>query len=137
MSELLGNETPAEVERYWKDRRAREARERDERAQAEREHLSKPAPPQPKDPSQMDRVEYQNYLAQRKADDDARAAAHDEGLLKDRIRRAFIAAGGQESEFEEAYPSLRKKHVSAQTMSALQDGDVAVGEVDAAGQVRW
>ncbi len=90
-----------------------------------------------KDPKDMDPTELQNFHAQRRAEEEARAALQAEVLLRDRIRRAFLSAGGNEADFEEQYPGLRKRYVHAQTLTALQDDEPAVGSVTADGMIRW
>jgi hypothetical protein len=134
----MNHETPLELERRISAQRDYESNERAAREKREREiaeRASTRVPP--KQIEDMNPVELQNHLAQIKAEADARAAAHAETVMKDRIRRAFINAGGEEAEFEEQYPGLRKRYVAAQTMNALQGGDVPVGSLTADGLIRW
>jgi hypothetical protein len=139
MSELLGNETPAEVEKYWKDRRAAEATEREKRAfdeRAARDRQSSYTPP--KDVSEMTPPEMEQHrlglIEQERAD----AATRIETQRKDRARRAYVASTGSEEGFDGIYTaSLRKKMVEAETLAALEDDGAAVGETTSDGLVRW
>lgn len=137
MSELLGHETPAEIEAYWRDRRAREARESAERVSAEQARLSQPPPPAPKDPERMTPAELQAHRAaqaEREREDGQEKA---EAQRKDRARRAYVASTGSEEGFEGVYTaSLRKKMVEQETLRALEREDVPVGTVTEEG-VRW
>jgi len=131
------NETPYEIQERLKAQRQREAGEREDRAFAERARLERESTyVPPKDLGETNPVERQNYLAQRKTEDDAKAAEQSESLMKDRLRRAFLSAGGKESEFEEQYPGLRKRYINGQTMNILQ-GEVSEGSANADGTVRW
>ncbi len=133
-------ETPYEIHKRLREQQDYLRKQEDARANAERDRLARASTyVAPKDLSDIhDPGERQKFLAQRKVDDDARAAAQAEVLTKDRIRRAFLSAGGLESDFEEQYPGLRKRYVHAQTLKALQDDDIpAVGSVTDDGMIRW
>jgi hypothetical protein len=90
-----------------------------------------------KDPADMLPAEveaWQKEDAERRRKEDAE---HAERLRKDRARRAFLESGGSEAEFEEAYPSLRKRMINSETMKRLQD-EPAVGSINPDdGMVRW
>ncbi len=90
-----------------------------------------------KDPKDMHPGELQDFYAKRRADERAREAAHVAKRLKERAHRAFLAAGGRDEEFEEAYPALRRRMIEDEAVAALQADEPAVGSVTDDGMVRW
>jgi hypothetical protein len=131
------NETPYELQERLKREQGQAAIDQTERQAADKRRLEAESSYVPPTPDwQLTPADVEARNRQQKADDEARAAAHQETLLKDRIRRAFLSAGGVEADFEEQYPGLRKRHIAAQTMSAL-NSEAGVGEANADGTIRW
>ncbi len=132
-------ESPYEIHQRLREHQDYLRKQEDARANAERERLARAETyVAPKDLSDiLDPGERQKFFAQRRAEEDARAALQAEVLLRDRIRRAFLSAGGLESDFDENYPGLKKQHIRAQAMAALQKEEPAVGTVTDDGMIRW
>lgn len=114
-------ETPLEIARRIRVQQDHEANERAKRQEREREMEARASTyVPPKDPSQMAPADlearrYQQAERERKEEVEAR-----ERQLWYRIKNAFLDSGGHEAEFEEQYPALRKRYISAQTMDKLQ-----------------
>jgi hypothetical protein len=129
-------ETPLEVQQRIRAQQDHEQRQREARAAAEQERLARPLPPLAKTLGEInDPVERQNFLAQQRADEQQREAESTARLMKERVYRAFIQAGGVESEFESQYPVLRERMIQDETVRRLQ-GQARAGEYNADGTVR-
>lgn len=116
------NETPLELQNRLRAQADHVRSLQDAHAHAEQERLNRQSTyVAPLDPADMNPVELESHRAGLRKVEAAREAAHAEATLRDRIRRAFVSSGGKEEEFEEQYPGLRKRHVSAQTLNALQE----------------
>jgi hypothetical protein len=101
----------------------------------------KPGTPAPYSPTkllgEMDGVERQNYYAEERAREQAEQEARTEELRKGRIRRAFLESGGDEADFEETYPQLRRRVILAETMKKATATDPVAGALNSDGSVRW
>ena len=112
-----GGETPLETQQRLREQQDHEQRAREVRAAAEQERQQRqPAYAPPPDPRGMGPLQLQAWREQQQVINSARAAEEEEVRRKDRALRAFIESGGSEAEFEEAYPSLRKRMINAETM---------------------
>jgi hypothetical protein len=101
----------------------------------------KPGTPAPYSPTksldEMDNVERQTYFAEQRAREQAEQEARTEELRKGHIRRAFLEAGGDEADFEETYPQLRRRLILAETMKKATETDPVAGALNSDGSVRW
>lgn len=115
------NETPLELQNRLREQQDHVRAEGQARAQAEQERLNRQSTyVAPLDPADMNPVELESHRVGIRLDEATRDATHAEVTLRDRVRRAFVSSGGKEEEFEDQYPGLRKRHVSAETLNALQ-----------------
>jgi len=66
------------------------------------------------------REQYEADLAARQEREAREAQAHREGTKRESLRRAWIADGGSEADFEREWPSLRDQARRQRVMSADQ-----------------